>query len=288
MKKSNLLIIFVALCLLTGIVSAADGTTYDTIIGTLQIFAAALGAGAFGAYVWYVQKRPEGEAFDWKKFWPTLRMGLIISVFLYFIGGTEITVVQIQALLTQFAPLLGDNAIATLIGTTGLFGAVYATGYRFIQSITGKTAVTTAATTAAVEQAETIATVPAVAGAVNWLSFKVTPTFPAGVSPFTQLFKFYATQPQPDHPGVVSVDVDWDDGKPIQNVPMKDGYAEVSHIFEYSQGYSAYFAKVFRPVFTVIGSDGSRKSYNLTTDGFTYMCGVEVTSIITGTKPMPQ
>lgn len=272
------LVVAIFIISMVAAVSAQEGVTegfpIDTaVIGTLFLL------GLYGAFEFAKQTwGPDPKTWSYTKYFQIFAAAVLVSVIMYLSTG-----------------VLGAATIEQITSALALLGGSVATilGYKTVKNVaTNGTIVNPEAikpaATAAVEQAQEVATVAKVAGVVDWLSFSMTPTFPKGISPFTQAFKFYATRPQPDHPGVVSVDVDWGDGTPLQNVPMKDGYAEVSHTFEYSQGYSAYFAKVFRPVFMVIGSDDSRKSYNLTTDGFTYMCGIEVMSVVTGTKPMPQ
>lgn len=249
-------------------------------VQNIVLWAILIGGLIYETTMFLYNKWKKGEPFSLEKYAMTYGYVGLLATIAYFTTGA---IPEVSAIIANLGESLPDPTIVfTAISTLAI--AIYQQGSRYF---TGKT---TPATTdaAAVEQAEGVATVPAVAGSVDWLSFKMTPSFPAGVSPFTQLFKFYATQPQPDHPGVASVDVDWDDGTPVQNVPMKDGYAEVSHTFVYVQGTSPYYAKQFSPVFTAVGSDGSKKRYNLTTDGFTKFCMVEVQSIITGTKPMPQ
>ena len=238
-----------------------------------------VGGILFVTGMYFFRKITAGEQFDLKRYGETLGYVTLLAVGAYVATGI---IPDFTAILAKLeAGLPESSTIMTLAVTTGL--AIY----NKIIKLTGAPTEPTA-TTDPLDQAEAIATVPTVVGVQDWLSFKMTPSFPSGISPFAQLFKFYATQPQPDHPGVASVDVDWDDGTPVQNVPMKEGYAEVSHTFVYVQGTSPYYAKQFSPVFTAVGSDGSKKRYNLTTDGFTKFCMVEVQSIITGTKPMPE
>jgi len=93
------------------------------------------------------------------------------------------------------------------------------------------------------------------------MGYTVTPTYKEGKSPLPVPFKIYATQPQPDHPGVVSVDIDWADGF-TQNVPLINGEATVSHIFAFITT-PKYTGHTFYPIFTFIGNDGSRTVFNL-------------------------
>jgi len=96
---------------------------------------------------------------------------------------------------------------------------------------------------------------------VNWLSFKVTPTLLYGLkSPTTLTFRFEGTQKQPDHPGIVAVTANWDDGT-SELVTMINGYAEVKHTFTFKPT-DKYTGWTFNPVFLLHGSDGSTRLFN--------------------------
>jgi hypothetical protein len=111
------------------------------------------------------------------------------------------------------------------------------------------------------ESAAAKASISASASETNWLSTKITPTYKYGRSPLTVLFNIYSTQPQPDHPGVVSVDIDWSDGGK-QLVPVIKGEASVSHTFTFVKN-DKYTGHTFYPVFTVNGNDGSQMVMNV-------------------------
>lgn len=114
-------------------------------------------------------------------------------------------------------------------------------------------------------------TAPA-APAGNWLAFKVTPTLLYGLkSPSTITFRLEGTQPQPDHPGIVAVTVNWDDGL-SELITLTNGYAEVKHTFSFKPT-DKYTGKTFNPMFMLHGSDGSSLPFNF--DGISVEIGIE-------------
>jgi hypothetical protein len=109
--------------------------------------------------------------------------------------------------------------------------------------------------------------------AINWLSFKVTPTLLYGLkSPSTLTFRFEGTQPQPDHPGIVAVSANWDDGS-SDLITLKNGYAEIKHTFTF-KATDEYTGWTFNPIFLIHGSDGSSRIFN--EDGTSVEIGIEV------------
>jgi len=93
------------------------------------------------------------------------------------------------------------------------------------------------------------------------LGYTVTPTYKFGKSPLPVTFEIYATQPQPDHPGIVSVDIDWADGSK-QLVPIVQGAATVQHTFVFVKT-DKYTGHTFYPIFAFNGSDGSKTMFNV-------------------------
>ena len=93
------------------------------------------------------------------------------------------------------------------------------------------------------------------------MGYTVTPTYKFGKSPLTVEFAIYATQPQPDHAGIVTVDIDWADGS-HQLVPLVKGEATVSHTFSFVKN-DKYSGHTFFPVFRFNGNDGSVTMFNV-------------------------
>jgi len=102
---------------------------------------------------------------------------------------------------------------------------------------------------------------PLSSGDTNWLAISVTPTYKAGKGTLPVTFNMYGTQPQPDHPGIASIDIDFTDGSPIQTVMLKGDYATADHIYSFTKT-SEYTGHTFYPIFRCNGSDGSTYLFN--------------------------
>jgi len=102
---------------------------------------------------------------------------------------------------------------------------------------------------------------PLSAGETNWLAISVTPTYQAGKGIVPVKFNIYGTQPQPDHPGIASIDIDFADGSAIQTVVLKGDHTTADHIFTFVKT-PEYTGHTFYPIFKCNGSDGSTYLFN--------------------------
>ena len=102
---------------------------------------------------------------------------------------------------------------------------------------------------------------PLPASETNWLAISVTPTYQAGKGIVPVKFNIYGTQPQPDHPGISSIDIDFADGSAIQTVVLKGDQATADHIFTFVKTQE-YTGHTFYPIFKCNGSDGSTYLFN--------------------------
>jgi len=106
----------------------------------------------------------------------------------------------------------------------------------------------------------TIAT-PLSASDTNWLAISVTPTYKAGKGILPVTFNIYGTQPQPDHPGIASINIDFGDDSQIQTVMLKGDHTTADHIYTFVKT-PEYTGHTFYPIFKCNGSDGSTYLFN--------------------------
>jgi len=211
-------------------------TLIFTFLGVLVI-------GAVKAYERISGSNPES--------WDNAKFGMFFVV--------TIIVMGIEYGATGSAAFPADDLIVAFMAVLNpifaLFGTVYTTmiAGRFVKD---KVIVPTVA---AVSNGISVAKTPEVVG---WSQgFTVTPTYKEGKSPMPVTLKIYATQVNPDHSGVTDVDIDWADGT-FTNVPLKQGYGEVSHTYTFVAD-AHYTGHTFFPIFQFNGSDGTKTMFNV-------------------------
>ena len=194
--------------------------------------------------MWVYNKMTKGESFSAEKFALTYGYVALLAIVAYLGTGTIPAVADIISKLGEAVP-----------DPTTVFTAASALVIFLYQQ--GKKALSPAIPTPPTE------TPPVVTpgGTGFEMGYTVTPTYTEGKSPLPVAFKIYATQPQPDHPGITSVDIDWSDGQ-NQNVGLTSGAAEVGHIFAFT-ATPKYTGHTFFPVFCFNGSDGSKTYFNV-------------------------
>lgn len=104
---------------------------------------------------------------------------------------------------------------------------------------------------------------------ITKIAVKTYPSTLTGVSPFKVQY-FIACDPHSGVHAPVKAIVDHADGSAVEELPIKDGIVQVSHIYNYAQALtlidnqvSQYYSKVFYPQIVVIGADGTKGQINL-------------------------
>lgn len=219
----------------------------DLTLQTLAPVFTLIGVFIIGAIKAYERVNAPGSVETWDK----TKFGLFVIVAIVIMGLEYVVTGN-----TEFpADELITSGIAMITPIMALFGLTYTT------IVAGKL-VKNDVVVPVVASIKAGAGVKALSSAGGFaMGYTVTPTYTEGKSPLPVTFKIYATQVQPDHPGVTSVDIDWGDSS-SQNVPLKAGYAEVGHIFTFVKT-DKYTGHTFYPVFIFNGSDGSRNYFNV-------------------------
>jgi len=218
-------------------------TILFTFVGTLII-------GAFKAYE-RITNPGSPETWDKGKF------GLFVVV----VGGIMILEYLSSGVMSFPTDEIIQIGITMTTPIFGLFGLAYSTIIAgklvkrdvivpIVASIKSESAPKPVTLTGTLSASET-----------NWLAISVTPTYKAGKGVLPVTFNIYGTQPQPDHPGIASIDIDFADDSQIQTVMLKGDYATADHIYTFVKT-PEYTGHTFYPIFKCNGSDGSTYLFN--------------------------
>ena len=208
-----------------------------------------IGVLVIGYAKWYERKTAPGstEVWDDKKFGMFFVVAAAVMVFEYFYTGAM--------------AFPGEETVNSFMMLLNPIFAIFGTAYTTI--IAGRLVKNTVVIPTVVSIKEGAATTgtPLPASEVNWLAISVTPTYQAGKGFTPVKFNIYGTQPDPDHPGIASIDVDFGDGAPGQTIKMVQDHATVDHIYTFTKT-PEYTGKTFYPIFKCNGSDGSTYLFN--------------------------
>jgi hypothetical protein len=253
-----------------------------------------LGAGLiYETCTWIYRKVQNNEPFDLGKYALTFGYVGLVAVGSYIVTGI---LPGVSDVMNQLGTSVPDATAIMGAASTVIIGI----SHQLIKNSPAAGAVAATATAAApVKQTvaamtasgSAAASTPAAAptGATGAWSpdFSIVPTSlivksgtPVTLTLTTQMIKPTTGPHRPKE-----IDIDWMDGSPIEVFPAQaSGVQQVTHVYNYSQGNSAYYAHQFYPEFTLVdAADGSQVSFN--TEGRD--CAIEVQSLVTGTKPMP-
>jgi len=209
-----------------------------------------IGVLVIGYAKFYERKTSPGSAEVWDnaKFGMFFVVAAAVMIFEYaYTGGMQFPSDEmINSLLILLTPIFG------------IFGTAYTTiiAGRLVKN---NVVVPVVASIKADASAKVVST--STPTETNWLAVSVTPTYQAGKGIVPVKFQIYGTQVQPDHPGIVSIDIDFSDGSPVQTVKMVQDHATAEHIFTFVKT-PEYTGKTFYPIFKCNGSDGSTYLFN--------------------------
>jgi len=236
-----------------------------------QIALIVLAGGLIYETVMYLYRKWQntGEKFSIQQYAQTFGYVALLAVAAYVTTGV---IPDVNSIISQLGNNLPDSsAIFTVISAI-----ILGVGHQSLKSSSAKT---TETATPAPVSTTTTTTIPGTNPVVSAWSpgFTVTPCFQKGDSPLPITLQ---VQGGMDAAGKRStLQIDWMDGAPAEDVALDaaTGKAAVSHAYTYTQGASKYTGHSFYPEFTLIGSDGSKKSFNV--DG--KCCEIEVQSVKT-------
>jgi hypothetical protein len=204
------------------------------------------------------------ESFDLVKFSATVLVGSGIAVVFYFVGSpisSEAIYVQIIA----YSGLVLAVESWIKIVTRGAVKIQIPAAFLPVAAAAPVQTSRSAPAVAPVLADPLAASAPAVADPLDTIGKIAVKSYPAilqGVSPFRADY-LIACDPAEGIHAAVKAFVDHGDGSPVEEIPITNGVAHVSHIYEYVQGLtlvknlpSPYYSHVFMPAISVVGRDG--------------------------------
>lgn len=241
-----------------------------------------LGAGLiYETCTWIYRKVQNNEPFDLGKYALTFGYVGLVAVGSYIVTGI---LPGVSDVMNQLGNSVPDMTAIMGAASTVIIGV----SHQLIKNSPAAGAVAVAATAAAPTAKPTATVATPTPATSSWSpDFSVVPTslIVKSGTPITLTITTQMIKPTTGPHRPKEIDIDWMDGSPIEVFPAQaSGVQQVTHVYNYSQGTSAYYAHQFYPEFTVVdAADGSQVSFN--TEGRD--CAIEVQSLVTGTKPMP-
>lgn len=226
-----------------------DLTVISTVPG-ITLFLTFIGVLVIGAFKAYERINAPGSSETWDK----SKFGIFVVV----VAGIMLIMYATDGGISFPADDIIQVGISMTAPIFALFGLAYTTivAGKIVKNDVVVPIVASVKTSAAKKSAGELPS-----GDINWLAMMVTPTYRYGVSPLHVDFKLYGTQPTSEHPGIASVTIDWTDGV-VQTAQMVNGEATTDHTFTFVKN-DKYTGHTFYPIFTINGSDGSKKMFNV-------------------------